>query len=47
MVEKVFWTSPYLTELGTCVTRVKANDITVNRTIFYAFSGGSCIRIGI
>ncbi|WP_221482182.1 hypothetical protein [Cohnella xylanilytica] len=40
MVEKVFWTSPYLTELEAIVQTVKDNEITVNRTIFYALSGG-------
>lgn len=40
MAEKVFWTSPYLTELEVIVQTVKDNEITVNRTIFYALSGG-------
>ena len=39
-MEKVFWTSPYLTELEAIVQTVKDNEITVNRTIFYALSGG-------
>lgn len=40
MVEKVFWADPYLTQLDTCITSVNGNNITVDRTIFYAFSGG-------
>jgi Ser-tRNA(Ala) deacylase AlaX len=40
MVEKVFWSNPYLTELETCIKCVDANDVTVARTIFYALSGG-------
>lgn len=40
MVEKVFWTNPYLTKLDTRISSVNGNDITVERTILYAFSGG-------
>lgn len=40
MTQKIFWQDPYLTELETCVTSVKGNQITVAETIFYAFSGG-------
>lgn len=40
MVEKVFWATPYLTKLDTRIASVNGNDITVERTIFYAFSGG-------
>jgi Ser-tRNA(Ala) deacylase AlaX len=36
----VFWTNPYVTKLDTLITSVNGNDITVERTIFYAFSGG-------
>ena len=39
-VDKVFWTDPYLTELETRVTGVDGDDVTVERTIFFAFSGG-------
>lgn len=37
---KVFWQNPYLTELKVIITSVNGNDITVDKTIFYAFSGG-------
>ena len=40
MTEKIFWEHPYLTELETYVTSVKGNDITVEKTIFFALSGG-------
>lgn len=40
MVRKVFWEDPYLTTLTTHVTSVEGNNITVDSTIFYAFSGG-------
>lgn len=40
MVEKVFWQDPYLNTLKTTVTFVNGNEITLAKTIFYAFSGG-------
>lgn len=40
MTRKIFWQDPYLTGLETCVASVNGNQITVNETIFYAFSGG-------
>jgi Ser-tRNA(Ala) deacylase AlaX len=40
MTRKIFWEDPYLTEIETTITGVKNNDITVDRTIFYALSGG-------
>lgn len=40
MTKKVFWVDPYLTQLETSVRGVDGNKITVNETIFYAFSGG-------
>jgi hypothetical protein len=39
-VNKVFWKDPYLTELETRVTGVDGDDVTVECTIFFAFSGG-------
>ena len=38
--KKVFWDNPYLTELKAKIVSIKGNDITVDQTIFYAFSGG-------
>jgi Ser-tRNA(Ala) deacylase AlaX len=40
MTQKRFWDDPYLTQLDTQVTHVNGPDITVEQTIFYAFSGG-------
>ena len=40
MTKKMFWEDPYLTQLETYITSVKGNDITVEQTIFFAFSGG-------
>lgn len=39
-VEKIFWLDPYLTELTAKVTGAHDGRITLDRTIFYAFSGG-------
>jgi Ser-tRNA(Ala) deacylase AlaX len=40
MTEKVFWVDPYQTELKTIITSVNGGIVTVDRTIFYALSGG-------
>jgi len=37
---KVFWEDPYLTDLMAHVTTVNGDEITLDQTIFYAFSGG-------
>lgn len=37
---KVFWEDPYLTEADAVVTSVEGNTVTLDRTIFFAFSGG-------
>jgi Ser-tRNA(Ala) deacylase AlaX len=39
-VAKVFWTEPYRTELEAVVTGVEGDTITLDQTIFFAFSGG-------
>lgn len=38
--KKVFWEDPYLTELKAKVVSVNGDEITLDQTIFYAFSGG-------
>jgi Ser-tRNA(Ala) deacylase AlaX len=38
--KKLFWQDPYQTQLDTHITSVNGNDVTVQETIFYAFSGG-------
>jgi alanyl-tRNA synthetase len=40
MTRKVFWENPYQTELDTTISSVNGNQVTVNSTIFFAFSGG-------
>lgn len=40
MTEKVFWRDPYLTTLETRVSSVKGDEVTLEQTIFFAFSGG-------
>jgi Ser-tRNA(Ala) deacylase AlaX len=37
---KIFWEDPYLTELIARVTSVNSDILTLDRTIFYAVSGG-------
>lgn len=40
MTKKIFWQNPYLTELDVIVKTVDGTQITVDKTIFYALSGG-------
>jgi len=40
MTVKLFWQAPYQTQLDTHIDRVEINNVTVEETIFYAFSGG-------
>ena len=40
MVKKVFWEHPYATQWMTRVSTVEGNKVTLDETIFYAFSGG-------
>lgn len=40
MTTKLFWADPYLKELDTNVAKVDHNNIMVDKTIFYALSGG-------
>jgi Ser-tRNA(Ala) deacylase AlaX len=40
LTKKVFWNNPYQTELQTCIASVDGQQVTVDQTIFYAFSGG-------
>ena len=40
MTTKVFWEDPYLTLLEARITGVTGDDVTLDRTIFYALSGG-------
>ena len=40
MTQKIFWEDPYLTELKAKVTMIDKNRVSLDKTIFYAFSGG-------
>ncbi len=40
MTKKLFWVDPYLSTCDTTVQSVHGDIITLNETIFYAFSGG-------
>ena len=39
-MEKVFWTNPYLTELDAELVSVSGSNVRVDRSIFFAESGG-------
>ena len=40
MPRKVFWDDPYQTTLETRIASVRGAQVTLEATIFYAFSGG-------
>ncbi|MEM7736855.1 MAG: alanyl-tRNA editing protein [Deinococcota bacterium] len=40
MVKKLFWENPYTTQLTTHLRTVSGDKVTLEETIFYAFSGG-------
>jgi Ser-tRNA(Ala) deacylase AlaX len=40
MTEKLFWDDPYRTECDCMIVSADGANVTVDRTIFYAFSGG-------
>jgi len=40
VTERVFWNDPYLTALDARVVAVAGNDVMLDRTILFAFSGG-------
>ncbi len=40
MTRKCFWQDPYQTQLDSVVQSVKGDEIAVDQTIFFAFSGG-------
>ena len=40
MTMKLFWEDPYLTVCKAKITSLEGNRVKVDRTIFYAFSGG-------
>ena len=38
-VHKVFWEDPYLTSLSATITSIKGGTLTLDKTLFYVFSG--------
>jgi len=40
MTEKLFWKDPYLTECKSKITYIDGNKIKLDKTVFFAFSGG-------
>jgi Ser-tRNA(Ala) deacylase AlaX len=40
VTDRVFWNDPYLTTLDASVVAVAGKDVTLDRTILFAFSGG-------
>lgn len=40
MVDKIFWQDPYRTQHQTSIATVAGNQVTLQSTIFFAFSGG-------
>jgi len=40
MIRKAFWSNPYQTTHEALVTSVHGAEITLDSTIFFAFSGG-------
>ncbi len=40
MTQKIFWENPYQTSHNTIVASVDGNNLTLQSTIFFAFSGG-------
>lgn len=46
MTEKLFWDDPYLKECEARVIEVKDKEVKLDRTIFYAFSGGQASDSG-
>ena len=40
MTRKTYWADPYQTTHETVVTSVHGDEITLDSTIFFAFSGG-------
>ena len=40
MTRKLFWEDPYCSQIDTTITSIDGNNVTVDKTILYPFSGG-------
>ncbi|MFH0876578.1 MAG: alanyl-tRNA editing protein [archaeon] len=45
-VKKLFWEDPYLEKVMAVITGLNGNTITLDKTVFYAFSGGQASDSG-
>lgn len=45
-VDKLFWRDPYLTRCDAIVTGVEGSEVTLDRTVAFAFSGGQASDVG-
>lgn len=45
-VSKLFWSDPYLAECEAVVTSVAGEQVTLDRTVAFAFSGGQASDVG-
>ena len=46
VVKKIFWDDPYLNEIEAKVTSISGEVVTLDKTIFYAFTGGQSSDFG-
>ncbi|GAM71669.1 hypothetical protein JCM19236_715 [Vibrio sp. JCM 19236] len=47
MVQKLFWQDPYLTSVTAQITSIEEDVVQLERTIFYAESGGRRVMLGL
>jgi len=47
VTNRLFWEDPYKTECEANVMRTNDNEVVLDQTIFYAFSGGQASDVGI
>jgi len=46
VVKKIFWEDPYLKQIESKITGVSGDVVTLDKTIFYAFTGGQSSDFG-
>ncbi|GAM58715.1 hypothetical protein JCM19231_3189 [Vibrio ishigakensis] len=47
MVQKLFWQDPYLTSVTAQITSIEEDVVQLERTIFYAESGGRRVMLAL